>query len=412
MPPEMWKGTIHVNSDQYSFAITYAELRLGRRPFAATNQFELQQQHLSGTPDLEGLSEAEQRVLRRALARKPDERYPNCVAFVEALAEAVFPPPKPEAAAPAGPGMARVLAAVVGVGLMLALVLLWVLSPRPNPAPPPEKPKANWLPRGWTPVGDEMVTDRNNHRFFRYIEREFGGQKIIMIAIPGDNPDDPATYYIMEDKVSNAQFQAVMNDPEGQARLAQLREQTQGQELMPFGSWKEGARAGGKNLGVKGRGDYAVYNVTVLEAHCFAVSLGGRLPSWKQWVRATGYPKDLGKRKGPFEGQATDKSGLAVNLAAEGPWPLGKAVRDRSSLGVRGLASNGREWTRTMAGEGSREAPILNKPIDRQELVVLGGKSYQSDMGPWKFSEVEDKDSWNYFETQNDISFRVVLEDR
>jgi hypothetical protein len=45
--------------------------------------------HLDNVPNLEPLPEAEKAVLLKALAKKPDERYPSCVAFVEALEAAL-----------------------------------------------------------------------------------------------------------------------------------------------------------------------------------------------------------------------------------------------------------------------------------------------------------------------------------
>jgi formylglycine-generating enzyme required for sulfatase activity len=93
--PEVWNGKLSVHSDQYSLAVTYAHLRLGRPPFQYQNLAQLMAAHLLGKPDLEPLAEAEQRVLLQALARKPSERYGSCVEFAEALAEAVPAAPRP-----------------------------------------------------------------------------------------------------------------------------------------------------------------------------------------------------------------------------------------------------------------------------------------------------------------------------
>src|SRR5262249_33624954 len=47
--------------------------------------------HIEGTPDLAPLQEAEQQIIRKALAKNPDQRYPNCQEFVRALAEVLAP---------------------------------------------------------------------------------------------------------------------------------------------------------------------------------------------------------------------------------------------------------------------------------------------------------------------------------
>ncbi len=83
MSPEVWRGDLTVQSDQYSLACTYAELRLRRLPLAGRDQ------HLWGTPDLNALPESEQQVLLRALAKQADQRYEDCKAFVEGLRAAI-----------------------------------------------------------------------------------------------------------------------------------------------------------------------------------------------------------------------------------------------------------------------------------------------------------------------------------
>jgi serine/threonine protein kinase len=107
MPPEVWDGTVSVHSDQYSLAATWAELRLGRRPFAGANFVQLLHCHLRGQADLSGLGEREQAVLRRALSRDPSGRYPCCLAFVRDLARALAEDAARGAPLPAGGRPAR-----------------------------------------------------------------------------------------------------------------------------------------------------------------------------------------------------------------------------------------------------------------------------------------------------------------
>jgi serine/threonine protein kinase len=95
MAPEVWRRQVSPHSDQYSLAVSYAELRLGQMPFAGTDMYSLMIDHIEGRPNLEGLPDAEQQVLRKALAKDPAERYPNCVAFVEAIERAVESVPTP-----------------------------------------------------------------------------------------------------------------------------------------------------------------------------------------------------------------------------------------------------------------------------------------------------------------------------
>jgi serine/threonine protein kinase len=83
--PEFLKGQTSVHSDQYSLAVSYCQLRGGRLPFTG-DQAQILTGHLLRPPDLTMLPEAERPAVAKALAKKPDERWPSCRAFVQALA--------------------------------------------------------------------------------------------------------------------------------------------------------------------------------------------------------------------------------------------------------------------------------------------------------------------------------------
>ncbi|MER3416564.1 MAG: hypothetical protein C4297_10180 [Gemmataceae bacterium] len=89
MAPEVWRGKASPHSDQYSFACTYAELRLCRRLFPSSDLMQAMREHLEGTPDLGSLPPAEQEVLLKALAKHPRDRFPSCSDFVNALEKAL-----------------------------------------------------------------------------------------------------------------------------------------------------------------------------------------------------------------------------------------------------------------------------------------------------------------------------------
>lgn len=86
--PEVFDGRAGRHSDQYSLAIMYYELLTGRLPFDGTTMAQLAAQHLQRPPNLELVSDAEQVVLNRALAKDPSQRYPTCVEFLDELAHA------------------------------------------------------------------------------------------------------------------------------------------------------------------------------------------------------------------------------------------------------------------------------------------------------------------------------------
>jgi serine/threonine protein kinase len=82
--PEFLRGQATRWSDQYCLAVTYCHLRGGRLPFNGT-AMELMAGHMMHIPDLSMLPEPERAAVARALSKKPEERWPNCLAFIKAL---------------------------------------------------------------------------------------------------------------------------------------------------------------------------------------------------------------------------------------------------------------------------------------------------------------------------------------
>lgn len=83
--PETFNGIISRHSDQYSLAIVYQELLTGTRPFMGKSPRELMKLHTKDEPDLKPLPEVDRVAASKALNKKPQERFPSCRAFVEAL---------------------------------------------------------------------------------------------------------------------------------------------------------------------------------------------------------------------------------------------------------------------------------------------------------------------------------------
>ena len=83
--PEVLHGTPSNCSDQYSLALVYCELLTGAFPYPGRTPQQLMLQHVSGQPVLAALPTADQPAVARALAKRPDERFPSCLAFVQAL---------------------------------------------------------------------------------------------------------------------------------------------------------------------------------------------------------------------------------------------------------------------------------------------------------------------------------------
>jgi serine/threonine protein kinase len=81
--PEIVQGYQSMQSDQYSLAASYCMLRSGRPLFRGTIN-EIKDQHVHAKPALEQsvFSAGEQRILAKALAKEPTDRFPTSTEFV------------------------------------------------------------------------------------------------------------------------------------------------------------------------------------------------------------------------------------------------------------------------------------------------------------------------------------------
>lgn len=132
--PECFHNQTTHFSDQYSLAATYCQLRGGRLPFEGPPAA-VMAGHLQGSPDLSMLPLAERVVVARALAKKPEERWPSCRAFVKALDEASSkaaaaaeidaPAPGPVSAKKIRPVVVAILSAVMAPLFIVESIEHW-----------------------------------------------------------------------------------------------------------------------------------------------------------------------------------------------------------------------------------------------------------------------------------------------
>src|SRR6266568_499490 len=104
MAPEQWEGTPVTATDQYALAVMAYELLAGRAPFQG-GMSQLMYQHFHVQPQLPsarhpGIPYDLDAVLLRALAKRPEERFPSLAAFAAAFGQAVQSTDAPAVAKP------------------------------------------------------------------------------------------------------------------------------------------------------------------------------------------------------------------------------------------------------------------------------------------------------------------------
>ena len=131
MAPEQAMGAaLDGRADQYALAVIAFELLAGRVPFSAESPLAVLHQHVSTPPPplstvLPGTAASVDAVLSRGLAKKPEDRFASCSAFVAALGAALGVP----AAA------ATVPQAVQGLSQVATIMSAPALSPAALAAP-------------------------------------------------------------------------------------------------------------------------------------------------------------------------------------------------------------------------------------------------------------------------------------
>lgn len=472
MAPEVWKGRMSPQSDQYSLAMAYAELRMGRAPYASQSFAEVMHAHLTSVPDLRTLDQTERRVVAKALAKSPKDRFDTCTEFMSAV-ERSLAAPAPGAAS-TGWASPRLMATALGATtLVLCLISAFlfrdwffpepptlqlpdhisvrvgqrstftasltaasddvdaihvtevegvslrgtpaglgtlqfeiaahidalpadyttdvsctvdgytVASPfRFNVAPPttPTQTHSNWQAdseSGYTLVGDNIYDNR--------ILCDVGGERVAFRLIPRRSSDDPATFYMMENKVWNSLFQKFVD---------QLSEKDR--EAWMSNSWQDGVLAGLTPLTANDHPRLPVFKVHFDDAVKFARWMGGKLPTLRQWSKACGY-HEQGHHGAPTNlpvAQLTPKL-VAYDRISDGPMPVGEAAADVSLFFCRDMAGNGSEWVRVP---------------DNPHVVATMGAGYQ-DPAPFTFDTEEAVTGIRAYDKLPDasVSFRVVL---
>lgn len=279
------------------------------------------------------------------------------------------------------------------------------------------------LPDGFEPLsGTDIVRSGENglafyHRIARVVDADL---KVNFVLIDAPRSSSGAgnaisPFYIMEHKVWNELF----------SRYWQTAGQSDPQASRDS-EWMKGAIAAGRDMGVESQPKLPTVRVTALEAHRFAVWLGGQqachLPSIDQWNVASGLkhratqPDDQKALypEGPFRGVwKVGETDVAVNRGQSGPKPVGESRDDVAPTGCTDMAGNVLELTENLMN-GARVGDVDPQQDGGALLrVVLRGRSYFSE-SPLRWVDIQGladiPDAVGYNEGDPTIGFRVVLE--
>ena len=147
MSPEQWQGLpLDGRSDQYSLGLMFYELVTGRRPFSGETSAELRAQHLAEEPPRPrevnpGIPGPVEAVMLRALAKRPEDRFPTVADFGAALVEAVE--------VSRGMQLETKQALVGAAPNLLALLVLSIVAPLLTSLPSPGLPVFRDLTLNW-----------------------------------------------------------------------------------------------------------------------------------------------------------------------------------------------------------------------------------------------------------------------
>ena len=252
-----------------------------------------------------------------------------------------------------------------------------------------------YLPRGYEAADKQTEKDASGVSYYKRIRRQLNDrEQVEFVLIPRDKPKPGIpTFYISSNKITRGQFALF------------VAQKDTDKESKDFATDHE-------NMPARG--------VTLRDAYGFANWLGGELPSLNQWDKTTGlWHPSRGQDpywEGPYRGKWGDNNGCAVAVGLAKPLRIDDPGEkdDVSVYGCRGMAGNGREWTRTAIG---REVSFeeIRKGLPKQDMI-LRGKNFE-----WKppltfdgLLRQREHEKLFLLElstlTDPDLGFRVVLE--
>ena len=374
MSPEQIMATqVDGRADQFSLAVMAFQLLSGRQPFRAESSAGLLIQIVQTEPPplhvLDGrFPPAASAVLGRALAKKPQDRFPSCMSFVEALAVASAQPAPP---AQALPGRAA--------------------PPQPAPVPVARR-ESKYRGKLWMAVA--AATAISILGMFAWVKSRASAAKPVVVEQVKPGVKNPAPVPVPEEERPAA------NEAEGPPSMRVNPLDGLEYVRIPAGAFQMGCAAGearckadskparevairrafyisktevtadayGKIAVTRETGKTPISRVSWTEAKKFCELAGGRLPTEAEWEYAA--------RAGEAGPQTGELEGVAWYAVNSGGAAREVGVRQPNAFGLYDTLGNVWEWVSDIYGPTYyRIGPSIDPPGPSRgsQRVVRGG---------------------------------------
>ncbi|MBA3973756.1 MAG: hypothetical protein C0504_06000 [Candidatus Solibacter sp.] len=412
-PEQILAAQVDGRADQFSLAVMAFQMLSGRQPFQAESSAGLLIEIVQNEPPplhvLDGrFPPAASAVLGRALSKKPEQRFPSCRGFVDALAEACVQtaqaapveqqPPGPAKAAPAPPVKAgganadrtwlavaagtAILVLVLVVGLKWGLSLLEALKGGVKPAVTGQTAAIQTAAPVPVPAPAEVQPE----------PRQSEHPPAVRV-----NPADGLEYVLIP--AGTFQMGCEGGGAPCKADAKPVRDVTISRAFH-ISRTEVTQEAYGKVLGTGQKGRKPVSRVNWREANRYCQLAGGRLPTEAEWEYAA-RAGEAGPRMGALDA-------VAWYAANSGGAESEVGLRRKNAFGLHDMLGNVWEWVNDIYGASYyRNGPLTDPPgpENGSQRVVRGG-SYST---PPEYVNVASRFAFPPLTRDASIGFRCVL---